>query len=202
LARGEAPGFGDGAEDAGTSGAGGWAASVYEQTGSHGRYSFLDGLRDGTTVPEAHAGIDDIFIVQEGEATLLYGGKVEGVPHVATGAIHGRQLVGAESVKLSPGDIPHLMLVEPGESITFLGTVPARTTRWPEDRHPDWHLYVALYRTELLRPVRRGPPWVRAASIGPVTSATARNLDLTVAVEAAEHTVEGLVEAILGTQNT
>jgi mannose-6-phosphate isomerase-like protein (cupin superfamily) len=103
------------------------AASVYEQMGSHGRYSFLDGLRDGTTVPEAHAGIDDIFIVQEGEATLLYGGKVEGVPQVATGAMHGGHLVGAESVKLSPGDmiavpgdIPHQMIVEKGKSITFL----------------------------------------------------------------------------------
>jgi mannose-6-phosphate isomerase-like protein (cupin superfamily) len=103
------------------------AASVYEQMGSHGRYSFLDGLRDGTTVPEAHAGIDDIFIVQEGEATLLYGGKVEGVAQVATGAMHGGHLVGAESVKLSPGDmiavpgdIPHQMLVEKGKAITFL----------------------------------------------------------------------------------
>ena len=40
------------------------------------------------------------------------------------------------------------------------------------------------------------PPLV--ASIGPVTSATARRLGLTVDVEAAEHTVEGLVAALVG----
>jgi len=41
------------------------------------------------------------------------------------------------------------------------------------------------------------PASVRFASIGPVTSVTARELGLTVAVEAAEHTIPGLVEAIL-----
>jgi len=38
---------------------------------------------------------------------------------------------------------------------------------------------------------------VRVASIGPVTSATARKLGIEVAVEASVHTVDGLVEAIL-----
>ena len=41
------------------------------------------------------------------------------------------------------------------------------------------------------------PASVRFASIGPVTSATARELGLTVTAEAAEHTIPGLVEAIL-----
>ena len=41
------------------------------------------------------------------------------------------------------------------------------------------------------------PASVRFASIGPVTSATARDVGLTVAVEAAEYTIPGLVEAIL-----
>jgi uroporphyrinogen-III synthase len=33
-------------------------------------------------------------------------------------------------------------------------------------------------------------------SIGPVTSATARDLGLTVAAEATEHTIDGLVDAV------
>jgi uroporphyrinogen III methyltransferase/synthase len=37
---------------------------------------------------------------------------------------------------------------------------------------------------------------VKVASIGPITSRTARNLGLTVDVEADPHTIEGLVEAI------
>ncbi|MGH9646383.1 MAG: uroporphyrinogen-III synthase, partial [Bryobacteraceae bacterium] len=39
---------------------------------------------------------------------------------------------------------------------------------------------------------------VKVASIGPITSATARELGLTVDVEADPHTVPGLVAAILG----
>ncbi len=39
---------------------------------------------------------------------------------------------------------------------------------------------------------------VRVASIGPITSATARELGVAVAVEARPFTVEGLVEAVLG----
>jgi uroporphyrinogen-III synthase len=38
---------------------------------------------------------------------------------------------------------------------------------------------------------------VKTASIGPVTSATARGLGIAVTVEASVFTVEGLVEAIL-----
>jgi len=37
---------------------------------------------------------------------------------------------------------------------------------------------------------------VKVASIGPVTSATARQLGLEVTVEAAEYTVDGLVAAL------
>jgi uroporphyrinogen-III synthase len=38
---------------------------------------------------------------------------------------------------------------------------------------------------------------VKVASIGPITSATARGLGIEVAVEASVYTVDGLVEAIL-----
>jgi uroporphyrinogen III methyltransferase/synthase len=44
-----------------------------------------------------------------------------------------------------------------------------------------------------------GLPWpagMQVASIGPVTSATARDLGLTVALEARRHDIPGLVEAI------
>ena len=45
--------------------------------------------------------------------------------------------------------------------------------------------------------LRELPSSVRLVSIGPVTSATARELGLTVAAEAAEHTIPGLVGTIL-----
>jgi uroporphyrinogen III methyltransferase / synthase len=42
---------------------------------------------------------------------------------------------------------------------------------------------------------------MRAASIGPVTSATARRLGLEIAAEAREYTAAGLVEAILAAES-
>jgi uroporphyrinogen III methyltransferase/synthase len=39
-------------------------------------------------------------------------------------------------------------------------------------------------------------PVPAVVSIGPVTSATARDLGLTVAAEATEHTIDGLVDAV------
>jgi uroporphyrinogen III methyltransferase/synthase len=43
----------------------------------------------------------------------------------------------------------------------------------------------------------RFPRGARVASIGPITSATARELGLTVDVEASRHDIEGLVEALV-----
>ena len=79
-------------------------------------------------------------------------------------------------------------------------TVPARDAQWPEGFRPDWIAFTssstvenfhALFGAEVLR-------GVQVASIGPVTSATARRLGIEVAVESKEHRVEGLVEAIVG----
>ena len=50
---------------------------------------------------------------------------------------------------------------------------------------------------ELLGGDRASLDGVRIASIGPVTSATARELGLRVDVEAHEHTVPGLVRALV-----
>ena len=83
-------------------------------------------------------------------------------------------------------------------------TVPARDVEWPEGLRPDWIAFTssstvenfhALFGAERLQ-------GVRVASIGPVTSATARRLGMDVTVEAGEHTVEGLVEAIRDAEGT
>jgi len=78
-------------------------------------------------------------------------------------------------------------------------TVPAHGSCWPADLLPDWITFTSsstvenfhsLFGVECLN-------GVRVASIGPVTTATARRLGIQVAVEPAEHTVAGLVAAIL-----
>jgi len=78
-------------------------------------------------------------------------------------------------------------------------TVPARDARWPEDLHPDWIAFTSSSTVENFHALFGAGPLagVRVASIGPVTSATARRLGMEVAVEAAEHTIDGLVAAIL-----
>jgi mannose-6-phosphate isomerase-like protein (cupin superfamily) len=116
--------------------------SAFEQLGTYGKYSFLEGRRNATASPEIHEGIDDIFVVHEGEATVLYGGKVEGWPPAKRAAMHGARLVGASSVKIRPGDvlavpgnIPHQMVLEEGKSIVFLCIKVETVPQPPGTRH-------------------------------------------------------------------
>jgi uroporphyrinogen-III synthase len=50
--------------------------------------------------------------------------------------------------------------------------------------------------SDLVGPLPDPPPLV--VSIGPITSTTARNRGLQVDVEASEHTIDGLVDALVG----
>jgi uroporphyrinogen III methyltransferase/synthase len=65
-------------------------------------------------------------------------------------------------------------------------------------RKPDWVTFTSSSTVKnLLRLVKpEGLVGVKIASIGPVTSGTARQLGLEVTVEAAQYTVDGLVEAL------
>lgn len=100
--------------------------NAFDYLGHRGNYTILEGRRDESSVPEVHAGADDIFLIQDGEATMLYGGVVEGAPRVQKGAMRGARLAGAQSIRMQPGDvlivpgdIPHQMVVEKGKWITF-----------------------------------------------------------------------------------
>ncbi len=78
-------------------------------------------------------------------------------------------------------------------------TVRPQNVHWNQDFHPDWIAFTSSSTVENFHSlfgagVLQG---VRVASIGPVTSATARRLGIEVSVEPAEHTTEGLVEAIV-----
>ncbi len=78
-------------------------------------------------------------------------------------------------------------------------TVPAPAASWPAGLKPDWITFTSSSTVENFQSLYGAErlDGVRVASIGPITSATARKLGVEVAVEAAEHTVDGLVEAIL-----
>ena len=68
-------------------------------------------------------------------------------------------------------------------------------------RKPDWITFTSSSTVKNLLAVtgREALRGIKVASIGPVTSATAREAGLTVDVEADPHTIEGLVEAIVQT---
>jgi uroporphyrinogen III methyltransferase / synthase len=69
-------------------------------------------------------------------------------------------------------------------------------------RKPHWITFTSSSTVRNLLAVtgRDALEGIKVASIGPVTSATAREASLTVDVEADPHTIEGLVEAIAGTR--
>ena len=108
-----------------------------------------------------------------------------------------------------------LIPVELGKRGAEINVVPAYRTQVPEqaaelahqtfgaDPKPDWITFTSsstVRNFAQLCPIER-LNGVRVASIGPITSGTARELGIHVDAEPQRYTVEGLVEAIVGAQN-
>jgi len=76
---------------------------------------------------ELHDHWNDNIVVQQGEATLTYGGKMTGGREIEPGNWRGMAITGGESMTLHAGDVvvipsglPHLFSVEKGKSIRYL----------------------------------------------------------------------------------
>ena len=102
-------------------------AMASEQLGNMGNYTFMVARRDQNGEPEVHANWSDIFVAQDGEATLLYGGKVEGGHDTTPGELRGGKIVGGKSQKLAAGDMaiipagtPHQTNPAPGKTFTYM----------------------------------------------------------------------------------
>ena len=107
----------------------------YKRLGSRGADSYWILFRDGTGKPEQHDGWNDIFIVQDGSATVLYGGQLQGGRQTGPGETLGGEIVNGERRKITRDDIlilpagtPHQFVMERGESITYvtIKTQPAK----------------------------------------------------------------------------
>jgi uncharacterized RmlC-like cupin family protein len=64
----------------------------------------------------------DVFLAQDGEATILYGGTLENQKDAGNGEMRGDKHIGGKSLKVHAGDvlvvppgIPHQTIVEPGK---------------------------------------------------------------------------------------
>jgi uncharacterized RmlC-like cupin family protein len=87
-----------------------------------GNYKFEILRRDASGTGELHQNWTDVFIVQGGEATILYGGKIEESHDTGNGEIRGPKMIGGKSQKVAIGDVlvmppgvPHQTVVEPGK---------------------------------------------------------------------------------------
>ncbi len=98
-----------------------------EQLGNFGNFTSMVARRDQNGEPEVHADWNDIFIAQDGEATLIHGGKVEGGHETAPGETRGGKIVGGKEQKLAAGDMaiipagmPHQTNPTPGKPFTYM----------------------------------------------------------------------------------
>jgi len=97
-----------------------------QQMGGHGNYSFLLAHREGSGEAELHEKQADIFFVQTGEATLVYGGEMEGVKATAANEMRAPSIKGGMEKRLTPGDVvtipakvPHQVKLDPGKEFTY-----------------------------------------------------------------------------------
>lgn len=100
---------------------------AFEPIGKFGNHSVLIAHREGSGEAEVHETQADILIVQEGRATLVYGGQVVAAKTTAPGEIRGPSIQGGARSTLAPGDVvhipvnvPHQLLIEPGAKFTYV----------------------------------------------------------------------------------
>ena len=100
-------------------------AVASEQLDNHGNFTSMVARRTENGEPEVHAHWNDIFVAQEGEATLIHGGKVEGGHETTPGEVRGGKIVGGKTQKLAAGDMviipagmPHQ--TNPSGSFTYM----------------------------------------------------------------------------------
>ncbi len=82
--------------------------------------------REANGIPEVHAHMDDYFVVESGEATLVIGGEVVNAKQTEPGETRGDSIKGGERRKLAAGDVvhiptdlPHQLLVDNGKLFTY-----------------------------------------------------------------------------------
>ena len=95
------------------------ASEILSDLGNH-KFEIL--RRDGSGAGELHQNWTDIFVVQGGEASILYGGSIEDAKDTGNGEIRGPRHVGGKSQKVAAGDVlvmppgvAHQTIVEPGK---------------------------------------------------------------------------------------
>ncbi len=97
-----------------------------ERLATFGNHLTMIAHREGDGTAEIHETQADVFFVQSGTASLVYGGEVPEAKTTAPGELRGAAVKGGERKTLGPGDvvhiparIPHQLLVPAGKEFTY-----------------------------------------------------------------------------------
>jgi len=89
-------------------------------------YRMSANRRDASGIAELHEKVDDVFVIESGEATLITGGKIPGAKTTAPNEVRGQSIEGGTKRKVAAGDFvhipagtPHQMLLDDGKQITY-----------------------------------------------------------------------------------
>lgn len=95
--------------------------------GSWGSHSASLVKRTSSGEAELHKTKADLMMIQEGAATLVYGGSIAGAHPTTAGEIRGSSIRDGQSRRLAPGDVvhiapntPHQFLLDKGQSISYV----------------------------------------------------------------------------------
>jgi len=94
--------------------------------GAYGGHSASLWRRARSGQAELHKAKTDLLIVQDGSATLVFGGTIPDARTTAPGEVRGTSIRGGESRKIEPGDIiripagtPHQFVLDKGRNVTY-----------------------------------------------------------------------------------
>jgi len=97
-----------------------------QQLTSFGNYLFMVAHREASGEAEYHATQADIFVVQSGEATLVYGGELAGGKTTAPNEMRAPSINGGMEKKLAAGDVvtipaktAHQLKLAAGKEFTY-----------------------------------------------------------------------------------
>ena len=97
-----------------------------QQLAAFGNYSFMVLHREASGEAEYHGTQADIFVVESGEGTLVYGGKLVDGKTTQPNEIRGPSISGGMEMKIAAGDVvtipaklAHQVKLDPGKEITY-----------------------------------------------------------------------------------
>jgi mannose-6-phosphate isomerase-like protein (cupin superfamily) len=101
--------------------------------GAYGNHSASFWRRARSGDAELHKTKVDLIVVEQGSATLVYGGAIPDAHATAPNEVRGKSIQHGEARKLAPGDIvripagtPHQFVLEKGEEIAYFAVMITR----------------------------------------------------------------------------